>query len=122
VAQPGVHETLTELTNQLAQGLLDAARDAGIPPWRSGYRRGYRPDKPGRWGPERPSPRDGRRKRLPLSEVAQPGVHETLTELTNQLAQGLLDAARDAGIRYTPSSSIRWKKRLKRSTSHFTTS
>ena len=33
-----------------------------------------------------------------LSEVAQPGVHETLTELTNQLAQGLLDAARDAGI------------------------
>ncbi|STV79763.1 glutamate-1-semialdehyde aminotransferase [Klebsiella michiganensis] len=31
VAQPGVHETLTELTNQLAQGLLDAARDAGIP-------------------------------------------------------------------------------------------
>ncbi|MBD3703295.1 glutamate-1-semialdehyde 2,1-aminomutase [Klebsiella pneumoniae] len=27
----GVHETLTELTNQLAQGLLDAARDAGIP-------------------------------------------------------------------------------------------
>ncbi|ONG08532.1 aspartate aminotransferase family protein [Klebsiella pneumoniae] len=33
-----------------------------------------------------------------LNEVAQPGVHETLTELTNQLAQGLLDAARDAGI------------------------
>jgi hypothetical protein len=33
-----------------------------------------------------------------LTEVAQPGVHETLTELTNQLAQGLLDAARDAGI------------------------
>ena len=26
-----MHETLTELTNQLAQGLLDAARDAGIP-------------------------------------------------------------------------------------------
>ena len=33
-----------------------------------------------------------------LTEVAQPGVHETLTELTNQLAQGLLDAAQDAGI------------------------
>ena len=33
-----------------------------------------------------------------LTEVAQPGVHETLTELTNQLAQGLLDAAKDAGI------------------------
>ena len=28
MAQPGVHETLTEL---MAQGLLDAARDAGIP-------------------------------------------------------------------------------------------
>ncbi len=35
-----------------------------------------------------------------LNEVAQPGVHETLTELTNQLAQGLLDAARDAGSRW----------------------
>lgn len=33
-----------------------------------------------------------------LSEVAQPGVHETLTDLTNQLSQGLLDAAREAGI------------------------
>ena len=33
-----------------------------------------------------------------LSEVAQPGVHETLTELTNQLADGLLNAARETGI------------------------
>ena len=33
-----------------------------------------------------------------LTEVAQPGVHETLTDLTNQLSQGLLDAAREAGI------------------------
>lgn len=33
-----------------------------------------------------------------LSEVAQPGVYETLSGLTNHLAQGLLDAAREAGI------------------------
>lgn len=33
-----------------------------------------------------------------LTEVAQPGVHETLTDLTNQLAQGLLDAAQETGI------------------------
>ncbi len=33
-----------------------------------------------------------------LTEVAQPGIHTTLTELTTQLANGLLDAAQQAGI------------------------
>ncbi len=33
-----------------------------------------------------------------LTEVAQPGVHETLTDLTTRLANGLLDAAQEAGI------------------------
>ncbi len=33
-----------------------------------------------------------------LTEVSQPGVHETLTDLTTRLANGLLDAAQDAGI------------------------
>nr|WP_310616599.1 glutamate-1-semialdehyde 2,1-aminomutase [Pantoea cypripedii] len=33
-----------------------------------------------------------------LTEVAQPGIHTTLTERTTQLANGLLDAAEEAGI------------------------
>ena len=33
-----------------------------------------------------------------LNEVAQPGVHETLDELTSRLAEGLLEAAEEAGI------------------------
>lgn len=33
-----------------------------------------------------------------LNEVAQPGVHETLDELTTRLAEGLLEAAEEAGI------------------------
>ena len=33
-----------------------------------------------------------------LTEVAQPGIHETLTDRTTQLANGLLEAAEDAGI------------------------
>ena len=33
-----------------------------------------------------------------LTEVAQPGIHETLTDLTTQLANGLLEAAEEAGI------------------------
>ncbi|PIJ49805.1 glutamate-1-semialdehyde-2,1-aminomutase [Erwinia sp. OLTSP20] len=33
-----------------------------------------------------------------LSEIARTGVHETLTALTNQLAQGLLDAAKEQAI------------------------
>ncbi len=33
-----------------------------------------------------------------LNEVAQPGIHTTLTERTTQLANGLLEAAEDAGI------------------------
>ena len=33
-----------------------------------------------------------------LNEVAQPGVHETLDELTARLAEGLLEAAEEAGI------------------------
>ncbi len=33
-----------------------------------------------------------------LNEVAQPGVHETLDELTTRLAEGLLEAAKEAGI------------------------
>ncbi len=33
-----------------------------------------------------------------LTEVAQPGVHETLDELTSRLAEGLLEAAEEAGI------------------------
>lgn len=33
-----------------------------------------------------------------LNEVAQPGLHQTLTELTEMLAQGLLDAAREENI------------------------
>ena len=31
MAQPGVHATLTDLTTRLANGLLDAAQEAGIP-------------------------------------------------------------------------------------------
>ncbi len=37
-------------------------------------------------------------------------------------ATDIKPASNADGARYTPSSSIRWKKRLKRSTSHFTTS
>ena len=37
-------------------------------------------------------------------------------------ATDIKPASKADGARYTPSSSIRWKKRLKRSTSHFTTS
>ena len=33
-----------------------------------------------------------------LNEVAQPGVHETLDELTTRLAEGLREAAEEAGI------------------------
>lgn len=33
-----------------------------------------------------------------LTEVAQPGIHETLTDRTTQLANSLLEAAEDAGI------------------------
>lgn len=33
-----------------------------------------------------------------LTEVAQPGIHETLTDLTTRLANGLLDAAQEAGV------------------------
>ncbi|MBF4664012.1 aminotransferase class III-fold pyridoxal phosphate-dependent enzyme, partial [Cronobacter malonaticus] len=33
-----------------------------------------------------------------LSEVAQPGVHSMLDALTTQLADGLLDAAQEAGV------------------------
>ena len=33
-----------------------------------------------------------------LTEVAQPGIHETLTDRTTQLANGLLEAAEDTGI------------------------
>ena len=33
-----------------------------------------------------------------LTEVAQPGIHETLTDRTTQLANGLLEAAEEAGI------------------------
>lgn len=33
-----------------------------------------------------------------LTEVAQPGIHETLTDLTTQLANGLLEAAQETGI------------------------
>ena len=33
-----------------------------------------------------------------LTEVAQLGIHETLTDLTSQLANGLLEAAEEAGI------------------------
>lgn len=33
-----------------------------------------------------------------LSEVAQPGVHETLDDLTTRLAEGLREAAKEAGI------------------------
>ncbi|MNS18315.1 Glutamate-1-semialdehyde 2,1-aminomutase [compost metagenome] len=33
-----------------------------------------------------------------LTEVAQPGIHETLTERTTQLANGLLEAAEEKGI------------------------
>ncbi|MNR44328.1 Glutamate-1-semialdehyde 2,1-aminomutase [compost metagenome] len=31
MAQPGIHETLTERTTQLANGLLEAAEEKGIP-------------------------------------------------------------------------------------------
>ncbi len=37
-------------------------------------------------------------------------------------ATDIKPASNADGAKYTPSSSIRWKKRLKRSTSHFTTS
>ncbi len=33
-----------------------------------------------------------------LNEVAQPGIHETLDELTTRLAEGLLEAAEEANI------------------------
>jgi len=33
-----------------------------------------------------------------LNEVAQPGIHSTLTDLTTRLAEGLLNAAQEAGI------------------------
>lgn len=33
-----------------------------------------------------------------LNEITQPGIYETLTELTDMLAEGLLDAAKEAGI------------------------
>ena len=33
-----------------------------------------------------------------LTEVAQPGIHETLTDLTTRLADGLLRAAEETGI------------------------
>ena len=33
-----------------------------------------------------------------LTEVAQPGIHETLNELTTRLAEGLLEAAEEANI------------------------
>lgn len=33
-----------------------------------------------------------------LNEITQPGIYETLTELTEMLAQGLLNAAKEAGI------------------------
>ena len=39
-----------------------------------------------------------------LNEVAQPGVHETLDELTARLAEGLLEAAEEAGIPLVVSS------------------
>lgn len=49
-----------------------------------------------RYAVRQPCRAAGRRLRL-LKQVAQPGVHETLTELTNQLADGLLNAARKPG-------------------------
>ena len=33
-----------------------------------------------------------------LNEITQPGIYETLTELTEMLSEGLLDAAKEAGI------------------------
>lgn len=36
-----------------------------------------------------------------LNEVAQPGVHETLDELTSRLAEGLLEAAEKPEFRWS---------------------